>query len=219
MSKRLEESRWFLATYPTLRYKETWVSPKIRVLPSGTFPNSGLKKFRHGKSIALSTKLVVVVAVYYNSINCNSVTPLLRFAVYLLYNLVDKILTDSASRGPSAAAELLVYISVGTTGYSLSNNPRLFKAQQRWAHTTDLLMTMRFLLLSMTLNTSNMSRSIAVWNLSYCRRHPCHLISTVVPLLWKLAEGLFKVTGSHDIYTEKWAYNRPISDMADKTSY
>jgi len=156
VSKRLEESRWFLATYPTLRYKETWVSPKIRVLPSGTFPNSGLKKFRHGKSIALSTKLVVVVAVYYNSINCNSVTPLLRFAVYLLYNLVDKILTDSASRGPSATAELLVYISVGTTGYSLSNNPRLFKAQQRWAHTTDLLMTMRILLLSNGTNINDL---------------------------------------------------------------
>ena len=38
VSKRLDESSWFLArrTYPTLCYKEIWVSPKIRVLPSVT---------------------------------------------------------------------------------------------------------------------------------------------------------------------------------------
>jgi len=61
------------------------------------------RKFRHGKSIALSTKLVVVVdsracwrhlyddrrvvAVYYKSVNCNPLTPLLRFVVDLSYNL------------------------------------------------------------------------------------------------------------------------------------
>jgi len=67
-------------------------------------PNSGLsEKFRHGKSIALSTTLVVVVdgracwrhlydsrrvvAVYYQSENCNPLTPFLRFAVDSLYNL------------------------------------------------------------------------------------------------------------------------------------
>ena len=47
---------------PTLCYKEIWVSPKIRVLPSGTLSqNTGLRKFRHGKSIALPTKLIAVV--------------------------------------------------------------------------------------------------------------------------------------------------------------
>jgi len=107
VSKRLDKSSWFLArrlpsAIPTLRYKEIGVSPKIKVLPSGTLvPNSGRRKFRHGKSIALSTKLVVdgracwrhlydnrrVVAVYYKSVNCNPLTPLLRFVVDLLFNL------------------------------------------------------------------------------------------------------------------------------------
>jgi len=43
--------------------KEICISPKItvHVLPSGTVPNSGFRKFSHGKSIALSKKLVVVV--------------------------------------------------------------------------------------------------------------------------------------------------------------
>ena len=57
-----------------------------------------LRKFRHGKSIALSTSLVVVVvdgracwrhlydsrrvvAVYYKSVSCNPPTPFLRFVV------------------------------------------------------------------------------------------------------------------------------------------
>jgi len=63
-------------------------------------PISGHRKFRHGKSIALSTKLVVVVvdgracwwflhdnrrvvAVYYKSIICNPQTQLLRLVVVL----------------------------------------------------------------------------------------------------------------------------------------
>ena len=41
VSKRLDESSWFLewrppSAYPTLSYKELWVSPKTKVLPSGT---------------------------------------------------------------------------------------------------------------------------------------------------------------------------------------
>ena len=111
---------------------EIWVSPKIKVLPClrKFVVNSGLGKFRHGKSIALSTKLVVVVvdgracwrhlydirgvvAVYYKSINCNPLTSSLRFVVDLLYNLFLYSWQDfdwhSASRGPSALAELLVY--------------------------------------------------------------------------------------------------------------
>jgi len=68
-------------------------------------PNLGLRKFRRGKSIALSTnKLVVdgracwrhlydnqrVVAVYYKSVNCSPLTPLLGFAMYLLYKLLTR---------------------------------------------------------------------------------------------------------------------------------
>jgi len=101
---------------------------KTKVLPClrKFVVNSGLGKFRHGKSIALSTKLVVVVcwrhlyddrrvvAVYYKSINWSHLTPLLRFVfVDLLYNLFLYSWQDfdwhSASRGPSALAELLVY--------------------------------------------------------------------------------------------------------------
>ena len=89
------------SAYPTLCCKEIWSSPKISVLPSGTLswtPNSG--KFRHGKSIALSTTFVVVVvdgracrrhpydswrvvAVFRKSVNCNPLIPQLRFVVDL----------------------------------------------------------------------------------------------------------------------------------------
>ena len=59
VSKRLDESRWFLAwmlpsTYSTLCYQEIWVSPKVGILPSGT-----LSPKSHGKSIALSTQVDV----------------------------------------------------------------------------------------------------------------------------------------------------------------
>ena len=49
------------STYPTLCHEKIIVPPKIRVLPSGTLShNMDLKKFRHGKSMVLSTKLVTV---------------------------------------------------------------------------------------------------------------------------------------------------------------
>jgi len=62
-SKRLDESSWvlterLLSTYPTLCYTEISVSSKIRVLAAGTLSQTA--EFRHGKSIASSTKLVVV---------------------------------------------------------------------------------------------------------------------------------------------------------------
>jgi len=76
---------------------------KLRYFPWNFIQNSGLGKFSHGKSIASSTKLVVVVdgracwrrlydswlvvAVNYKSGNCNPLTPSLRFVVDLLYNL------------------------------------------------------------------------------------------------------------------------------------
>jgi len=56
---RLDESSWFLAwrlsyTYPTLCCKDIWtLSKKLRY--------SSRRKFRHGKLIALSTELGVVV--------------------------------------------------------------------------------------------------------------------------------------------------------------
>ena len=79
--------------------------------------NTGL---RQGK---LSTKLVAVVvvdgqapvqqSVYFTSVNCNPLTPLLRFVVDFVVQLVstfDKILTGIASRGPSAVVKLLVLL-------------------------------------------------------------------------------------------------------------
>ena len=65
VSKRLDESSWFLAwrlpsTYPTLCCKEIWVSLKISV---GLCYKLWTRKFCHMKSIALSPTLVVVVVV------------------------------------------------------------------------------------------------------------------------------------------------------------
>jgi len=86
VSKRLDESSWFLAwrlpsIYPTLCCPKISVSPKIKNLSLWNFATN------RGKSIALSTKLVVVVvdcrvcwwhvydnrvvAVYYKSVNSN----------------------------------------------------------------------------------------------------------------------------------------------------
>jgi len=103
-------------TYSRMFFKEIWVSRKYYV----TFlwdlvPNSGLRKFRHSKSIALSTKLVVVVdgracsrhlydsrrvvAVYNGSVSCNPLTPLLWFLCGFVVQLVctvDKILSAEA---------------------------------------------------------------------------------------------------------------------------
>jgi len=73
--------------------------------------NSGLRKYCHGKSMPLSTKLVVVVdgrvcwrhifdnrrvvAVYCKSVNCN---PICCLFVVQLVSTVDKILTDITRR-------------------------------------------------------------------------------------------------------------------------
>ena len=51
--KRLSGLSWFLAwwlpsSYPTLCCKEILVNPTIRVLPSRTVQDAGLRKFRHG---------------------------------------------------------------------------------------------------------------------------------------------------------------------------
>ena len=141
VSKRLDESSWFMvwrlpSTYPTLCYKEMSVSSKITVLPCGTFlPNSGLGKFRHGKLIALSTKLVVVVvdgracwrhlygirrvvAVYYKSVNCNPLTPfdllwICRTACFYSWQDFDR---RSASRGSTAVSKFLVFTGHSTSG-------------------------------------------------------------------------------------------------------
>ena len=86
---------------------------KIRVLPSGTSPQTmDLENFASGKSILLTTKLVDGRAcgshlqcsarrgwahiVYYTSVDCNPLTPLLRFVLDLLHRCaaVDKISTD-----------------------------------------------------------------------------------------------------------------------------
>ena len=76
---------------------------KSGYFPLGLCPKLRTFLFRHGKSIALSTKLVVIivncrvcwqhlydsrrVVTVYKSIDCNPLNPLLRFVVHLLYNL------------------------------------------------------------------------------------------------------------------------------------
>jgi len=95
--------------------------------PRHFFPYSGLSKFRRGNSIALSTKLVVVVdgqacwrhlydsrrvvAVYYKSVNCNPLTRLWICCTTCFYSWRD----FDWHGGPSAVAEFLVY----ATRYSL----------------------------------------------------------------------------------------------------
>ena len=94
---------------PPITHCANWDISKDEAIPVWNLvSNSRLGKFRHGKSVALSSKLDVVVdgrvcwrhlydsrrvvAVYYKSVNCNP--PLLRFAVDLLY----KMLTGTARR-------------------------------------------------------------------------------------------------------------------------
>ena len=58
------------------------------------------------------------------TVNCNRLAPLLRSVVQVV-STVDKILTDSASRGLSAVAELLVEVSVwclGPNGISIGSS-------------------------------------------------------------------------------------------------
>ena len=51
---------WHEGFLPSIPHCDIWASPKISV-GWNCVPNSGLRKFRRGKSIALSTTLVVVV--------------------------------------------------------------------------------------------------------------------------------------------------------------
>ena len=98
VSKRLDESSWFLArrlpsTYPTLCYKEIWVHPKIRLLPCGTlYQTPDVENLATASRTRCQQLAVVVdgqascrhrydnrriVAVYCKSMNCNPLTPLL----------------------------------------------------------------------------------------------------------------------------------------------
>ena len=124
---------------PPITHCANWDISKDEAIPVWNLvSNSGLGKFRHGKSVALSSKLDVVVdgrvcwrhlydsrrvvAVYYTSINCNP--PLLRFAVDLLY----KMLTGTARR----AVRLRVLL-VHCTHTHTFNGP--FPGLPRWAGT------------------------------------------------------------------------------------
>jgi len=102
VSKRLDESSWFLAwrlrsTYPTLSCKEIGVSPKKMSTSLWTqkFSPGQLSRPRCQQTYRRSSLLTVdhtyddrrVVAVYCTSVDCNTLTPLLRFVVDLLYKL------------------------------------------------------------------------------------------------------------------------------------
>jgi len=62
VSKLLDKSSWVFLQgglpIPHCVVRKVWYLQNLG-LTSGTVPNSGLGNFRHGKSIALSTKLVV----------------------------------------------------------------------------------------------------------------------------------------------------------------
>ena len=119
------------STYHTLCYNEMWVSPKIRVWPSGTlsqtqdFENfataSRTRCQQHSSSSSSTVEFVDdtiyddrrVVAVYYKSIYCNPLTPLVYCDLLWIccttcfYSWQDSD-WHSASRGPSAVAEFFV---------------------------------------------------------------------------------------------------------------
>jgi len=112
VSKRQDESIWYLArrltsTFPALCYQEIWLSPKIRILPFGTLAQTReLENFatasrsrcqqtrRCRRSSLLTTPIYdnrQVVAVYYKSVNCNPLTPSLRYVADLLYNMFQQL--------------------------------------------------------------------------------------------------------------------------------
>jgi len=134
VSKRLDESSWFwhVGFLPLIQHcvisKYSYLQ-KLGNYPLRLCPNSGLNKFLRGKSIALSTKLVVVdgracwrhlydnrrvVAVYYKSINCNPLTPYCDMLWTCFYGWQD-FDWHSALRGPSAVAKLLVLFCLKNT--------------------------------------------------------------------------------------------------------
>ena len=87
-------------------------------------PPNQQRQSTEGKSllttlIRQSTSRAWLIAVYYKSVSCNPLTPLLRFVVDLLYNLFLQLrrfwLTYSALCGPSAVADLLVPLQHGQT--------------------------------------------------------------------------------------------------------
>ena len=122
-------------TYPKLCYKEIRVSlQKIRVLPSGTLP-----QILHSESFTAvgrwcgqqNSSTVELVdhtydgrarrgwmhEVYYMLVDCNPLTPLLRFVLYLSYKLflhccaaVGKILTDTSRRAVCLRYQSFLYI-------------------------------------------------------------------------------------------------------------
>jgi len=106
VSKLLDKSSWVFfagrltSTYPTLCCKESLVSPKFGSyfwdcpkLRTWKFSprqvDRVVNKTRRRRSNLLTTPIrqAVVMAVYYKSVNCKPLTPLLRFIVDLSYNL------------------------------------------------------------------------------------------------------------------------------------
>jgi len=93
-------------------------------------PNSGFRKFCHdGRWCCQQNSSTVELVdhtydgrgwtyiVYYTSVDCNLLTPLLRFVLDLLYDLFIQLCSvwqdfdwHIASRGPSAVAELIVWV-------------------------------------------------------------------------------------------------------------
>jgi len=132
VSKQLDKSSWVLAwrlpfTYPTLCFREIWACPKIRVLPSGTVPNSGLENFAtpswSGQQNTSTLELVVdrtysgrrhawLFIAHRSTVILNSITSIcFRFVVQLVPTVVQQLTRfdwHSVLHGTSAVTELLV---------------------------------------------------------------------------------------------------------------
>ena len=123
VSRRLEESRWLLAwrllsTYPTMCCKKIRTSPKLSVLSSRTFSETAEREnfatANRSRCQQNSSRMELadtcdgrrVVAVYCTSVNCNRLTPLLRFVVHFWYiprnPLGSRVVSvlDSGAEGP-----------------------------------------------------------------------------------------------------------------------
>ena len=126
-------SCWVLAwklpsTYPTLCYREIWVSPKIRVLPSGTLSQTrDLDNFATVSQSCCQRNSSTVDLVDHTykgrwvGVKRNLLTPILRLVVHLFYNFFLQLCSSwqdfdwhSVSRGPSAVAEFLVKLKIYT---------------------------------------------------------------------------------------------------------
>ena len=125
-------------------YGNSSISENKGILPTSLWnfaPNSGLRKFRHDKSMVWSPKLVdsrscgftsttverVHAQSLYTLVDCNPLTPLLRFVLDLLYNLFlhsswqDFDFTHPVARSVRGSGDSCSYWNVTTSNCSVTD--------------------------------------------------------------------------------------------------